>query len=47
MVETDHNQPVHCNGIAYYLGYKIKAPYVRKTEMEKSLYGYYMGYMCY
>lgn len=46
MVISDHNQPVHCNGIAL-LSYKIKASYVRTTEREKSSNRYYMGYLCY
>lgn len=46
MVVSDHNQPARCIGIAL-IGYKIKAFDVRTTEMEKSLYGYYMGYMSY
>ncbi|MOA22281.1 hypothetical protein D3C78_1428290 [compost metagenome] len=30
-----------------YLCYEIKAFDVRTNDMEKSSYGYYMGYMCY
>ena len=44
MVVSDHNQPARCIGIALF-GYKIKAFDVRTTEMEKSLYGYYKGYV--
>ncbi len=46
MVVSDHNQPRKCITLAL-LGYKIKAFDVRTTEMKKSLYGYYMGYICY
>lgn len=42
MVVTDHNQPVFCNGIVIFR-FKIKVFDVRTTEMEESLYRYYMG----